>query len=295
MRTKLQLTRRSAVVGATAAAVLAGGSAAAVATTTGSQNVYQGCLQHNLGALYRVEVNPTSPAKCLPHDTPVSWNQTGPAGNTGAQGPKGDLGPQGPKGDSGAQGPQGDAGAIGPAGPKGDVGPAGPQGPKGDAGPAGDTGAPGPQGPKGDTGPAGPQGPTGDTGPSDGYFQEISSFEPGTTAAFAAVGVPAGSYIVTGKAEIRGGADAQQTAHCTLGTLAKGDLPDTAPLGDPDYADLTTTSGSQFGVAVAQTAVFASDQSVLVFDCDLDGNGDSLQVAHYLSISAIRVGSLHRS
>ena len=157
MRTKLQLTRRSAVVGAVAGAVLAGGSAAAVATTTGSHNVYQGCLRHNVGALYHVELNPTSAPRCEPHDTPVTWNQTGPAGSTGPagpQGPKGDVGP------AGALGAKGDIGPAGPQGPKGDVGPAGAAGAKGDIGPAGS------QGPKGDTGPAGPAGPKGDVGPA---------------------------------------------------------------------------------------------------------------------------------
>jgi hypothetical protein len=167
MGTKLQLTRRGAVLGAAAAAVFAGGSAAALATTTGSHNVYQGCLRHNVGALYHVELNPTSAPRCEPRDTPVTWNQTGPAGSTGPagpQGPKGDIGPAGPqglKGDIGPAGPQGPKGDVGPAGApgaKGDIGPAGPQGPKGD------TGAQGQQGPKGDTGATGPQGPQGPKG-----------------------------------------------------------------------------------------------------------------------------------
>jgi trimeric autotransporter adhesin len=201
MGMKLQLTRRTAVVGAAAAAMVAGGSAAAVATTTDSHNVYQGCLQHNLGALYHVELNPSSPPRCGPHDTRVSWNQTGPAGSTGP------AGPQGPKGDPGPAGSAGAIGPTGPQGPKGDPGDAGPQGPMGDTGATGPAGADGhtvlngagapgsnlgangdfyidtsanalygPKsdagwgtptsliGPKGDRGPQGDQGPQGDTG-----------------------------------------------------------------------------------------------------------------------------------
>src|SRR5207244_3731635 len=88
---KPHLTRRVTIIGATVAAVAAGGSAAALATTAGSSgDVYQGCLNHSLGAIYNIKVNPTSPPGCLPHDALMKWNQTGPAGAPGAAGPKGD-------------------------------------------------------------------------------------------------------------------------------------------------------------------------------------------------------------
>jgi Collagen triple helix repeat (20 copies) len=189
---KPQITRRAVIVGATIAAIAAGGSAAALATTSSSDGVYQGCLQHNLGALYNVELNPASPPRCLLHDTAVRWNQTGPAGATGPQGPKGDPGATGPAGAdgktvlSGTGAPATDLGSDGDfyidtsasaiygpktatgwgnptslAGAKGDQGDTGPQGQQG---PKGDPGATGPQGPKGDIGPAGPQGPQGPKG-----------------------------------------------------------------------------------------------------------------------------------
>jgi hypothetical protein len=155
------LTRRVALTGAAFAAIAAGGSAVALATGSSSGDVYQGCLQHNLGALYSVKLNPTAPPRCLRGDTLVSWNQKGPAGAPGAPGAPG---PAGPKGDTGPAGPKGDTGPAGsgPAGPKGDTGPAGPAGP---AGPKGDAGDVGPAGPKGDAGDVGPAGPKGDTGP----------------------------------------------------------------------------------------------------------------------------------
>jgi Collagen triple helix repeat (20 copies) len=127
-----KLTRRVAIAVAAVAATAAGGTAVALATTSGPPaNVYQGCLNHTFGALYSVELNPSSPPRCLPHDKQVSWNQTGPAGATGAAGTTGPVGPQGPKGatgDNGAAGAKGDTGAPGPAGqdgPKGDTGPQG--------------------------------------------------------------------------------------------------------------------------------------------------------------------------
>jgi Collagen triple helix repeat (20 copies) len=160
---KPRITRRAAIVGVSVAAVAAGGSGVALATTQGSSNVYQGCLNHNLGALYNVEVNPTTPPRCLSRDTVISWNQTGPAGAAGPQGPKGDTGPAGAVGPQGAKG---DTGPAGPAGDKGDTGAAGPAGPAGAKGDTGPAGPAGPAGAKGDTGPAGPQGPQGPQGPA---------------------------------------------------------------------------------------------------------------------------------
>lgn len=131
-----RLSRKLAVTGA-AVAVVAGGTSAVALATDSSANVYQGCLKHALGALYNVQLNPSTTPRCLPHDAAVSWNQQGPAGPAGAQGPAGPTGPQGTKGDTGATGP------AGPQGPKGDSGAAGPAGPQG---PKGDTGAQGPAG-----------------------------------------------------------------------------------------------------------------------------------------------------
>jgi hypothetical protein len=148
----LNLTRRMSIAAATVAAIAAGSSAAALATTVPSNSVYQGCLEATNGSLHQLEVNPSTPPSCRPHDTLVTWNQIGPAGPAGPQGLKGDAGPQGPKGDTGAAGPQGAQGSTG------DTGAPGPQGPIGAAGPKGDTGA---TGPKGDTGAPGPAGPAG--------------------------------------------------------------------------------------------------------------------------------------
>jgi hypothetical protein len=157
--------RKVAAVGAAVIAVAGGGTALAAGNPSPTAGVYQGCLSAANGSLYTVALNPTSDPQCRPHDTAVTWNETGPAGPQGPKGDTGAMGPQGPKGDTGAtgqagadgsQGPVGLTGATGATGPTGAMGP---QGPKGDAGPAGS------QGPKGDAGPAGSQGPKGDTGP----------------------------------------------------------------------------------------------------------------------------------
>ncbi len=155
---KPRLTRKVALIGAAVAVATTVGGAAtatALATDPAPPASYQACLNHLLGTLYNVKVNPASAPHCLLRDTVVSWNQSGRAGAVGPAGPKGDVGPAGPKGDVGPVGPagvKGDVGPVGPAGAKGDVGPVGPAGANGDTGPVGPQG---PQGPKGDSGLAG--------------------------------------------------------------------------------------------------------------------------------------------
>jgi hypothetical protein len=129
----VNIPRRAVIAGAAVAAIGGGGAAAALAVSSSSGDVFKGCLQHNVGALYNVKVNPSSPPHCLVHDTLVTWNQTGQPGAPGA------TGPAGPKGDVGPTGPSG-------AGTPGPTGPTGPRGPTGDSGPKGDTGATGPSG-----------------------------------------------------------------------------------------------------------------------------------------------------
>jgi hypothetical protein len=208
----LNLTRRVVIAAGTVSVLAAGSSAVALATSGTSGNVYQGCLKADNGSLRHVELNPSSPPRCEPHDTLVTWNQIGPAGPAGPQGPKGDNGAPGP------QGPQGDPGTPGAQGPKGDTGAAGTDGktvldgadaptvdqgadgdfyidtaanalygPKTDAGWGNATSLVGPQGPKGDTGAqgatgdTGPQGPQGEIGPQGATGDTGPQGDPGAT------------------------------------------------------------------------------------------------------------------
>jgi hypothetical protein len=190
-----KIARRVLLAGASVAAVAGGASAVALATDS-SSDVYQACLNRSLGALYHVQLNPSSAPRCFGHDPLVSWNRTGPAG---AAGPKGGLGPAGPTGAAGPQGPNGDTGPIGPTGAPG------PQGSKGDAGPEG------PQGPKGDTGPQGPQGDTGLRGPTGspgtaGMFYQAVDFTVGVSSnATNAVHCSGGDYVYGGGVWVVGG------------------------------------------------------------------------------------------
>jgi hypothetical protein len=134
--------RAGAITAATVLALGLGGATAALASGSGSggQQIHACVSRGVLGAgegLIRIVDDASA---CRPHETALSWNQTGPAG------PQGATGPQGPTGDTGA------TGATGPQGSKGDTGAPGATGPQGPQGTTGDTG---PQGPKGDRGPAG--------------------------------------------------------------------------------------------------------------------------------------------
>jgi hypothetical protein len=119
--------------------------------------VINGCIHKETGNLRIVP----DPSQCKKTETPIAFNQVGPAG---PQGEKGDPGPVGPIGPQGVQGIVGERGEQGPQGIQGIKGDPGPQGIKGDPGPQGvkgDVGPPGVQGVKGDKGDVGPQGAAG--------------------------------------------------------------------------------------------------------------------------------------
>ena len=50
----VKLPRRAVIAGAAVAAIVGGGAAAALAVSSSSGDVFKGCLQHNVGALYNV-------------------------------------------------------------------------------------------------------------------------------------------------------------------------------------------------------------------------------------------------
>ena len=108
------------------------GSATIVVATgiPGPDGRIQGCYNQQNGNLRVV----SSASECRNSEIAISWNQTGPAGASGATGPAGP---------SGATGPAGPSGATGPAGPSGATGPRGASGPSGATGATGPSGVPG--------------------------------------------------------------------------------------------------------------------------------------------------------
>lgn len=122
---------RIVLLAAIAALLLAFTAGAALVVGADEPTTFHACL-HNNGSLNNVVKSPAAPPTCGRNETPISWNQSGPAGPAG---------PAGATGATGSQGVAGPQGATGAQGPKGDTGPAGPQGLTGPQGPAGPTGS----------------------------------------------------------------------------------------------------------------------------------------------------------
>jgi hypothetical protein len=99
----LSRKKKLAIVTLAAAVVLAAG--AAYAAIPDGNGVINGCYT-NKGGILRV-IDPSAGQRCSSLETPLSWNQKGPKGDTGPRGPTG------PKGDTGPQGPPGPAGVLG--------------------------------------------------------------------------------------------------------------------------------------------------------------------------------------
>ena len=83
-----------------------------------AEDVINACVNKKTGALRIV----SEPSKCRRVEAPLSWNQSGPQGETGPAGPPGPQGVQGPQGTPGPKGEPGEAGPPGPAGPQGPPG-----------------------------------------------------------------------------------------------------------------------------------------------------------------------------
>lgn len=105
--------KRKLVV-ALAAASLVGIGAVAYASIPDSGGVIHGCYSNLTGALKVIDTS--AGQSCNGIQTPLNWNQTGPAG------PQGPTGPTGPTGATGATGPAGAPGAVGATGPQGPSG-----------------------------------------------------------------------------------------------------------------------------------------------------------------------------
>jgi len=124
MRTKLlrvTAPRRVLTIGALVA-IGAATTAVAVADTPSVDQQIHACVSRGLIGIGTGSIRIVSDTnQCRGNETPLTWNQQGPAGPQGATGPQG------------AQGLVGAQGAVGAQGPRGDTGPAGPQGPQGSA------------------------------------------------------------------------------------------------------------------------------------------------------------------
>jgi hypothetical protein len=175
---------------------------------------------------------------CNSNETQLTWNQTGPQGPIGPQGPQGVTGPQGPSG---------------PLGPQGLTGPQGPSGPSGAAGPG---------------------------GLSHAYVDShvnavgLSGF---ADTPVASVNVPAGNYVIFGKAIVGNGDGDTQNGECKLST------------GDHSGVRLAVANnGGYFQTISVQDSATFSQVTAVTMTCDTF-NG----VAQNIKLTAIPVDNLN--
>ena len=137
-----------------------------------------------------------------------------------------------------------------------------------------------PQGAKGDTGAAGATGATGARGPSDGYVgnRQASPLQALTSnsepVAFSPQ-LPAGSYVVTGRANIIGGGVANEVV-CSM--------------GDDVVQSLDTNSGSVIPLTLSSGVKLDAPGTIRMF-CRRGVADANVSIAQ-ASIAAIRVESL---
>lgn len=111
-RRYLDSTAPKLVAVAVTSAVITAVAIAGFTRAAPDNNTLQACANKKTGAL-RLSSN----GRCTNAENSVTWNITGPKGDTGAKGETG------AKGDTGAQGPTGATGPQGATGSKGDTGP----------------------------------------------------------------------------------------------------------------------------------------------------------------------------
>lgn len=157
-------------------------------------------------------------------------------------------------------------------------------------GQTGATGPAGPAGPTGATGPAGPAGPKGDTGPSDLYSAESNretALPAGSDLVLQREAVPAGAYLVTGRAGLLTfGGQGAQSISCSI-DLETGDRQ--SFVGHDVSAFGAAPSGIQ-NSAVVTSAVSVSSPGALVLSCNSQWDNS---VVNSSQLEALRVGAIH--
>jgi hypothetical protein len=169
------------------------------------------------------------------------------------------------------------------------VGPSGPQGPRGP------NGAQGPQGPQGAQG---GQGSPGQRGPSDAFTEYWSDTSISHAAAqpvnLGAVSLPAGSFMVFGRASVTNNTDAAQGLTCGLGTPGVGAGGGTD--GATDLAHIQDLpAGAEESITLLGPVDLSGAGAGATLDCVLSGaNGTTGNVVFTdIQVSAVQVGDLH--
>jgi hypothetical protein len=160
----------------------------------------------------------------------------------------------------------------------------------------------GSQGPQGLTGPQGPRGvqgapgTTGERGPSDAfteYWGDVSVPESAATPfTLGAVTLPAGNFMVFGKASVNNGLDQSRNVTCGLGTPgidSAGHLDNAT-----DEGHIQLASGAEQTITLLGP-VELSDSGDVSLDCYQGGTGATTGSLTFtdIEVSAIEVGSLN--
>ena len=156
----------------------------------------------------------------------------------------------------------------------------------GPQGPAGPTGPAGPAGPTGPQGPAGPAGPTGPSGVSHAWVDRPSSYVTlgSTDTTVAQVIVPAGTYVIFGKAAVTN-MDTSNPAlvNCDLSTG------DTMQITLDSYYGGTTLVVTP--ISVQDSSAFSATTAITM-SCRISSSGSSGS-AGSISLTAIAVDQLN--
>lgn len=141
------------------------------------------------------------------------------------------------------------------------IGPQGPIGPQGATGPQGPQGSPGATGSTGPSGPTGPAGPAGPSGSSHAYVDnghsDVALCCGNGDTPVASVTVPAGIYLIFGKAWLLNFDASDQSSDCKLST------------GDTTEVFLGAAGGvgDKLSVSVQDTAVNIPDGTTITMTC----------------------------
>jgi Collagen triple helix repeat (20 copies) len=267
------VTRKAALLLSSAVVLVLATYAAASATT--SESPIYACVKKN-GTL-RVTAAAT---KCKAHETALSWNKEGPAGE---RGPAGEKGNAGERGITGERGPTGEQGKEGQAGPRGPEGPLGPKGEKGDKGEPG----------------------IGGSGSPVAYEAETNNEEelPSSETTLAHVTVPAGRYIVSAKvwvADLGSKPGVRGGVLCFLDEIKReGGGTEYSTLDIGSWAGLPgeTEGGRAEGAStvVLQGPATLTEQRELSLVCRNTSNSGAGKIAaEYPSLDAIAVGEIRK-
>jgi hypothetical protein len=183
-------------------------------------------------------------------------------------------------------------------GPRGLPGVPGAEGPGGLQGPQGPQGVPGSAGVTGGRGPTGTTGATGATGASanDAYTEDWTNlYVPGVATSpfnLGAVTLPAGNFMVFGKASVNNTLDQSRSLTCGLGTPGIDDAGKLTNATDQVHVQLDVGAEQEISLLGPVQLSSAADVTLDCYVGGADTSNGSL-IFGDIEVSAIEVGTVH--